>query len=93
MANVDLESVRAQVEILKFVKAKQSELKELEKNAIEAIETVLKPGDIGTLDGKPVVNWSEYKSNTFDQAAFAEEYPELLAQFKSLKNKSKFSVL
>lgn len=93
MTEVNLESVRAHVEILRWAVAKRKEIKELEAKARDAIEAVMKPGQIGLLDGEPVINWSEYKSNTFDQAAFGEEHPELLAQYKSLKTKTKFDVL
>lgn len=93
MANIDLEPVRAQVEILKWAVAKRKEIAEVEKSARDAVETFLGIGNVGYLAGEPAINWSSYKSNTFDQKAFGADHPELLEQYKSVKEKGKFDVL
>lgn len=93
MANIDLEPVRAQAEVLKWANAQRKQIAELEKNARAEVEAFLGIGNIGYLDGQPFVNWSTYKSNSFDQKAFGADHPELLEQYKSVKGKSKFDVL
>jgi glutamine phosphoribosylpyrophosphate amidotransferase len=93
MSDVNLENIRGQVEILIYVKQKMRELKEVQDKATEAIQQVMKVGDIGYLDDEPVVQWGEHKANTFDQAAFAEDYPDLLEQYKSQKARTRFEVV
>lgn len=93
MANIDLEPVRAQVEVLKWANGKRKEIAELEKTARAEVEAFLGVGNVGYLDSQPIVNWSTYKSNSFDQKAFGEDHPELLEQYKSVKEKNKFDVL
>lgn len=93
MANVDLASVRAHVEILRLAKQKQKEFKALETNAREAIEAAMGNADVGLLDGEPAIHWSSHKRTSFDQKAFREDNPELFEQYKSTTPVRKFDVL
>lgn len=93
MTDVNLESVRAQLEIILFTKRKIKELKEVHDAAVEAVKAQMKPGDIGYLDEAPIVNWSSYKTSRFDQSAFGAEHPDLLEQYKAMKEVDKFDVV
>lgn len=93
MSEVDLEPVRAQVEVLRMTTAKIKELQALQKIAREIVETVMGEHSVGTLDGEPVVNWSHYKENRFDGAAFREDHPELWEQYKGANAKRRFEVI
>jgi predicted phage-related endonuclease len=93
MTEVDLESVRAQVETLRFVRAKMAALKELEKQARAAVETTMGEHEVGLLDGDPAVQWPHFKEQRFDQSAFGDEYPDLLEQYKTTREKRRFEVL
>jgi predicted phage-related endonuclease len=93
MNTVDLASVRGHVETLKFVKAKMAALKELEKQARAAIEEAMGEHEVGMLDDEPVVHWSRFKEQRFDQSAFGDEYPDLLEQYKTAREKRRFEVL
>lgn len=84
MTNVDLNHVRDQVQILKWAKARIAEVKELEKNARDAIEEALGNNDIGQLDGETVVTWTTHKKRQFQQAKLKEEHPELVEQYTEL---------
>jgi predicted phage-related endonuclease len=93
MTNVDLEPVCGQVEILRWVKARQAELKELETAARGAVEEVMGNAEVGTLDDKPVVKWSTYKKRQFDQKALKEHLPELAEEYTDVKEVRRFELL
>jgi len=57
MSSVKLDALRAQVEILRHVKQREAELKELKAQAREQIEELMAHSDAdeGTIDGRPVI--------------------------------------
>jgi len=73
--SVDLAPVRAQVELLHWVKQRIAELKEVEKAARGQIEDVMGTSDTGLLDGEPAISWGSHKRTSFDQKAFRAEHP------------------
>lgn len=79
--SVDLSAVRAQVEILQYVKAQQAKLKELETEARGIIEEALGGHENGKLDGHTVVTWKHGKANRLDQKALKHDHPELIAEY------------
>lgn len=93
MSTADLTSVRASVEILQLCRQRIAEFNELAKTHRGIIEEAMGQHDVGLVDGEPVVHWSHYKENRFDQSAFGAEYPDLLEQFKAAKEKRRFEVL
>jgi predicted phage-related endonuclease len=93
MSEVDLGEVRGHIETLRFVKAKMAALKELEKQARAAVEAAMGEHEVGVLDGEPAVQWPHFKEQRFDQSAFGDEYPDLLEQYKTAREKRRFEVL
>lgn len=91
--SVDLESVRAHVDILVWAKARAAELKDIEKNARDAIEEALGDNEIGELDGHPVVTWAMHKKRVFQQAKFKEAHPELVEAFTETVEGRQFKVI
>lgn len=76
----NLESLRAQVAILRHVKAKRAELSELEANARAAVEEALGEDTEGTIDGVTVIKWSRSKRTSLNQKLLKELYPEIAAE-------------
>lgn len=93
MSNVDLGSVRGHVEILRYVKAQQAKMKEIEKYARAEVETAMGGADVGLLDGEPAVHWTHYKESRLDGAALKEDHPELVEQYRSINEKRRFEVI
>lgn len=84
MTDADLESVRAHVEILRYARAREAELKEVRVHAEDAIKEALGNQESGKLDGEVVVTWASHKKRQFQQKKFAEFHPELAAEFTEL---------
>lgn len=79
--NIDLEPVRAHVEVLIWAKARAAELKYLEKNARDAIEEALGDNEIGQIDGETVITWATHKKRQFQQAKLKEAHPEIVEEY------------
>lgn len=92
MSRVDLENLRAQLELLRFVKERKAELKELEDTARAAIEAELGDADEGTLDGHVVVTWKSYKRNALDQKLLRSSYPEIYESCKRTSEVRRFEL-
>lgn len=90
---VDLEPVRAQVEMLLYVKRQKAKLKEIEEMARPPVEEAMGNADIGQLDGEDVIHWTTYKTRRLDQKALAEAHPELVEEFKTAAEQRKFEVV
>lgn len=92
MSNVDLSALRQWVEILRHAKAKEAEIKELKDQAVEQIKSVMRPGDVGLLDGEVVIDWASFKKNQLDQKALKAEHPEIVALYTKLTDSNRFDV-
>lgn len=93
MTNVDLSDVRGQVEILRWAKAQQAKLKEIEANARDAIEAKMGNADVGLLDGEEAITWATFKKRQLDQKALRDEHPELAESFTQLVEQRQFKVV
>lgn len=93
MTVVNLESVRAETEILVWCAARRAEIKELEDKAKAAVQDALGDADTGTLDDEIVVTWESHKRNAFDQKAFREAHPDLFEGFKTSSSVRRFEVV
>jgi predicted phage-related endonuclease len=93
MSSVDLESVRAQVEILKYCKTRKAELKELEENARGAVEEAMGDAEHGLLDGAEAISWSSYKRRSLNQKALREERPEIVEEYTQTGVVRKFEIV
>jgi predicted phage-related endonuclease len=89
----NLDPIRGQIEILRFVKARKAELKELEDRARAAVEAAMGDDDEGTLDGTVAITWKTFKRRQLDQAALAKAHPNLVEEFKVPKSVRRFEVL
>lgn len=76
----NLDNLRAQIAILRHVKAKRLELSELEANARAAVEEALGEDEEGTLDGVTVIRWSRQKRTSLNQKLLKELHPEIAAE-------------
>lgn len=93
MTRKNLESVRAQVEMLIYAKRQRAKLKELEDMARPDVEDAMGSADVGELDGKPVIRWGTYKTRRLNQRALAEAHPEIVEQFKEAHEQRRFEVV
>jgi hypothetical protein len=93
MTNVDLEKVRDQVELLRWTKVRQAELKELEAAARDDVENIMGNADTGTLDGKPVIKWSTYKKRQLNQKMMREEIAEIAEAYTELIDVRRFELV
>lgn len=89
----NLESVRAQVEMLLWAKRQKAKLKEVEDLARPVVEEAMGGADVGTLDDEIVIKWGTYKSRRLDQKALADAHPEIVEEFKVASEQRKFEVV
>lgn len=93
MSRVNLDELRAQLEILRFIKDKRAELKQLEETAREAIELALGDNDEGTLDGHVVVTWKTHKRKALNQKLLRDTYPDVYENCKDTTEVRRFEVV
>jgi hypothetical protein len=93
VTNVDLNAVRGHVEVLKWCGDRLSEIRELQKNARDAIEEVLADNEIGELDGKTVITWASHKKRQLNQAAMKEAHPDIVEEFTDSVEQRTFRVV
>jgi predicted phage-related endonuclease len=89
----NLDPIRGQIEILRFVKARKAELKELEDRARAAIEAAMGDAEEGTLDGKVAITWKTAKRRSLDQKALARDHPDLVEEYKTVSPYRRFEVV
>lgn len=90
---VELDSVRGEVQALQQITAQIKVLSDTAKTMRARIEDALGDQDTGTLDGQIVVTWKPVKSNRFDQAAFKKAHPDLAAEFMTVTESRRFTVV
>lgn len=93
MSRVDLDNLRAQLELLRFVKDKRAELKQIEETAKDAIQAELGDNDEGTLDGHVVVTWKTHKRKALNQKLLREMYPDIYESCKDTTEVRRFEVV
>ena len=95
MSSVKLDALRAQVEILRHCKQREAELKELKTEAREQIEELMaqEGADEGTLDGRPVVNWRQYKRTALNQKLLKQLHPDVYEECKDVTEYTRFEIL
>jgi predicted phage-related endonuclease len=89
---MNIDSVRAHVEILRFVATKKAELKEMEEASRAAIEEALGDNEVGELDGAPAVNWTRVTSRRLDQKALKAEHPDIVAEYTRPSESRRFGL-
>ena len=93
MSRANLDNLRSQIELLRFVKDRKAELKELEDTAKEAIQAELRDCDEGTLDGHVVVTWRSHKRSALDQKLLRQAYPEAYENCKRTTEVRRFEIV
>lgn len=90
---MNLDEMRAQVEILRWCKQKRAEIKELEDTARSVVQDALGDDDTGTVDGEVAVTWKTSKRRALDQKALAAAHPDLVEEFKTATEVRRFEVV
>jgi predicted phage-related endonuclease len=93
MTEIDLESVRGHIAILRLCKRKIAEFKEIQERSRVIVEEAMGTADAGLLDGEMAVSWPTFKENRFDSKAFREQHPELWESYKVASEKRRFEVV
>lgn len=93
MSAVDLNSVRAAVEILRWAKLRKAEIKELEENARATVESALGDAELGLVDGVPAIKWKSSKRTALDQKALKEHCPDIVAEFMKTTEVRRFEII
>lgn len=89
----DLTAIAAQVELLKYCKRKEAELKAIAQQARSAIEEALGDSEIGTVGGEEVVRWRHIKTHRLDQKALKADHPDIVAGYTEAVETRRFEVL
>ena len=86
MNGVNLDPVRGQITAYKAIDEQIKALTETRQALRVDIEDALGDNEIGVLDGKTVVTWRHSKKpERFDLTAFRKAYPELAAEFTTVR--------
>lgn len=88
----DLAELRAQVEILKWCKAKRAEIAELEAAAKDAVQAALGDDEEGVIDGEIVITWKAHKRVALDQRYLKKTFPEVAAECQVTSEVRRFEV-
>ena len=98
---VDLEAYRHSVNILQFVAQERekintrlAELKEVEEESLAVVQEALgQSGEIGILDGKPVVTWHKTYQKRLNQQLLKERHPKIHEECKTELEVRSFKVV
>ena len=93
MTGIPLDDIAGQIEVLRYAKRKEAEIKELLASTRAVIEERLGDNEIGTLDGNPVVRWTFVKTNRLNQRKLKEDRPDLVAEYTEASESRRFDVL
>lgn len=69
------------------------DLRERQQTLRSRIEDALGDCETGVVDGQPVVKHSFVKTRRFDQSAFKKAHPELAAEFVTVTESRRFTVV
>lgn len=90
--STELDKLRNQVELLKWAKAREAEVKQVKETARAAIEAALGDDDTGTVDGEVVVTWKGHKRTALDQKLLRQLYPEVDAECRTTTYVRRFEI-
>lgn len=76
MSDVELDPIKAMVDLYIEAQARIKEWTEIGKQARSAIEARLGENEVGTINEKPVVHWTRVESIRVDQTLLKGQYPE-----------------
>jgi predicted phage-related endonuclease len=92
MGTVNLNDQRAQVEILRWCKAREAEIADMKAQARAAVEAALGDNDAGTIDGELAITWRTQKRKALDQKALKEHEPEIHESYTKTTEVRRFEV-
>jgi predicted phage-related endonuclease len=92
MSTVNLDDLRAQVELLKWAKARKAEIADVEATARAAVEAALGDSEAGTVDGELAVTWRTRKVRRLNQKALKEAHPDIVEEFTAPNEQRYFEV-
>ena len=93
MSTINLNHLRAQVEILRWAKARKAEIADVEAQARAAVEAALGEfGEEGTVDDEVAVTWKTGKRRALDQKALKENEPEIAEQYMKTTETRRFEI-
>ena len=92
MSTVNLNDLRAQVEILRWVKAREKELADMKATARDAVEAALGDNEAGTIDGERAVTWRTQKVRRLNQKALKEHEPEIAENYTEVNEQRRFEI-
>jgi predicted phage-related endonuclease len=76
MSTVNLDHLKAQVELLRWCRARESEIADVKKQARAAIEEALGDNESGSVDGELAVAWRTQKRKSLNQKILKENFPD-----------------
>lgn len=89
---MNLNDLRAQIEILRWCKAKRAEMSEMEATAKAAIQEAMGDDDTGTLDGDTAITWKTHKRVALDQRYLKKTFPDVYAECQTASEVRRFEV-
>ena len=92
MSTVNLDALRAQVEILRWCKEREKEIADMKAQARSVVEAALGQSDAGTVDGELAITWRHGKVKRLNQKALKEKHPELVEEFTDVNEQRKFEI-
>jgi predicted phage-related endonuclease len=87
-----LDDVRAEVELLRWCKARKKEIADVEATARARVEEALGEDESGTLDDELAITWRHSKRTSLDQKMLAKLWPEAYAECKTTSAVRRFDV-
>ena len=90
---MNLEPVRAHLEILRFCRERRRELDEMEARSRAAIEEKLGDNEIGEIDGQPAVRWKYVKSRRLNHTILKERFSDVREECMEMVEGRRFEVL
>ena len=88
-----LDNLKSHIDILRYVKKKQAELKEIEERSRSIIEEAMRDNEIGTIEGQTAVRWKHIKTNRLNQKALKADRPDLVAQYTEASETRRFEII
>ena len=92
MSTVNLDAHRGAVDLLKWVKAREAEIKDIKEKARAEIEAALGDNEAGTVDGELAITWQSSKRRQLDQDALKKAHPDIVEEFKKTTEVRTFKV-
>lgn len=91
--NIDIDDCAGTVMQLIDVKSQIAELKEMQTLLESKLKVIIGAGNTGTMNGLPVLRYSEYETTVFQQTKFKTENPDLAARYSTTETRTRFALV